>query len=81
MHALTDFKSFGVSLSTGFHLLSACGLEFGVEFVEFLLCVLGVDDSLDGLDVSIVHGKSVLHWLYIPNVARLYDIQKDGFNL
>ena len=45
------------------------------------LCVLGVDDSLDGLDVSIVHGKSVLHWLYIPNVARLYDIQKDGFNL
>ena len=65
MHTLADFKSFGVSLSTGCHLLSAYGLEFGVEFVEFLLCVLGVDDSLDGLDVSIVHGKSVLHWFYI----------------
>ena len=62
----------------GFLSFEACLLQLAVDVVELALCLLRVDGKGYGLDVVVIHKKSVLLLVCDdPKVTRLNRVLKD----
>lgn len=67
-----------VAALKGILLFEACLLQPAVDVVELALCLLRVDGEGYGLDVVVIHKKSVLLLVRdVPKVTRLSRVLKD----